>query len=162
MHRHSRLAILGVLLAGSFVCAQGKDKGKKPAVTPNYYPLEIGNVWTYKVTVGDKTFTSISTITKDEMFDKLTLARLELRVAGELKAVEHLRQTEAGVFRYRNNEAPFDPPLLLLPYPIKAGTSGRGRSRRAMMRLAPTSGTRPRRWSRCRRASSRRSVPTSP
>ena len=46
------------------------------------------------------------------------LARLEATVNNSVVAVEHLKQKEDGVYRYRNNGTDISPPLCLLKYPI--------------------------------------------
>ncbi len=92
---------------------EGKDKKE-----PSYYPLQVGNQWTFKVSVGDNAATALSRIAKVENIDGVEMARLEAVVNGNIVATEHLRETEQGVFRYRNNGAEISPPIKLLQYPV--------------------------------------------
>lgn len=117
------------LAAGTFTSAQDKkDKGdKKPVgVAVNYYPLEVGNKWTFNVAVGGNTATAVSSITKIEMINGKPMARLEASVNGKVVANEHLHQTAEGIFRHRNNGQEIDPPICLLKYPVKAGAKWQG------------------------------------
>jgi hypothetical protein len=101
---------------GSFLHAKpDRPEDKK---TPNYYPLNVGNQWTYKVSVAENSANVQSRIVKMENIDNHDLARLEATVNNSIVAVEHLRQTEQGIFRYRNNGIDINPPLLLLKYPV--------------------------------------------
>ena len=131
MNRLLRLgSTLGILILLASAPGKAQDKkglgGKKPALTANYYPLDVGNQWTYKVKVGEKSAILVSTITKVETVNGLSLALLEGELNGERKTTEHLRQTEAGVFRYRNNGADLDPPACLVQYPVKSGAKWQG------------------------------------
>lgn len=103
------------LMAASFSGAQEK----KPEPVVDYYPLQVGNQWSFKVTVGDNTATATSKIAKIETIDGVELARLDAIVNGNVVATEHLRQDGKGIFRYRNNGAEISPPICLLKYPVK-------------------------------------------
>lgn len=119
MRWHLRLTpVYGILifLAAAFADAQEKQED---LVTANYYPLQVGNQWRFKVTVGENSANAISRIAKLENIDGQDLARLEALVNGNVVATEHLRQTDKGIFRYRNNSADITPPICLLKYPIK-------------------------------------------
>ncbi len=96
------------------------DKGKD-AKTPNYYPLQAGNQWTYQLTVNGNAQVMVSKIAKIETIDQLKLARLEADVGGNVGQTEHLLQNEKGIFRHRSNGLEVSPPLLLMKYPFKAG-----------------------------------------
>jgi hypothetical protein len=89
--------MFGVLLLLAAASADGQDQPGNPG--PNYYPLQAGNQWTFKVTVGDNANTAVSRIAKIETIDKLQLARLEASVNGNVVATEHLLQTKDGIFR---------------------------------------------------------------
>ena len=133
MNRHLRhFFTLGVCLAlaASVADAQDvkkKDKGEKPATTAgNYYPLDVGNRWTFRVEAGGNAATAISTITKIEKVDGKALSKLEATLNGKVVATEHLVATPEGIYRNRNNDMAIDPPLLLLKYPAKAGDEWKG------------------------------------
>ncbi len=124
------LPTLGVLLllAAPFINAQDKKgKGDKdPGGADNYYPLEVGNKWTFNVAVAGNSVTAISSIVKIEMINGKSMARLEAAIKDKVVANEHLRQTEEGIFRHRNNGQDIDPSICLLKYPVKAGAKWQG------------------------------------
>lgn len=93
----------------------------KEVKTPNYYPLQVGNEWRFKVAVGDKSATAISRIVKIDTINGLALARLEATVNDQIIATEHLRQTPEGIFRHRNQGQEITPPICLLKFPAKPG-----------------------------------------
>jgi len=98
-----------------------KEEKGKAAKTPNYYPLQAGNQWTYQLTVNGNAQTMVSKIAKIETIDKLMLARLEAEVGGNVGQTEHLQQTDKGIFRHRSNGLEVTPPLMLMKYPFKDG-----------------------------------------
>ena len=127
MKIHLRLLpVFGVVLFLSSVNADAQDKDKKDTKAPNYYPMQAGAQWHFNVQVGDNSFKAVSKIAKIESIDEVPLARLEAYIDGELKATEHLNQTDKGVFRHRNNGKEITPPICLLKYPIKAGAKWEG------------------------------------
>jgi hypothetical protein len=93
----------------------GAQDGKK---TPNYFPLDEGNEWLYRVTENGAKSKLIMRIGKLE--DKFKgLARLE---SPDVNRSEHLTQTDKGIFRHRADGDAVTPPFCLLPYPPKPGT----------------------------------------
>ena len=114
---------IALLLAASFAVAQ-PDKKAEPQ---NYYPLQVGNKWEYRVEVAGNSAKAVSSITKMETLEgKEPLARLEAKVNDNVVATEHLRATADGVFRHRNNNQEINPPICLLKYPAKAGDKWSG------------------------------------
>src|SRR5262245_46933281 len=111
--------VVFLVLAGIPATAQDKK-------APNYYPLQVGNQWQYHFKSGSKTGTAVFRIAKIETIDDVPLARLEALVQDKVVGTEHLRQTEQGVFRYRNSRQEIRPPLCLLKYPAKAGSKWDG------------------------------------
>ena len=116
------------LLAASLSSATPPDKkgGDDKEKTANYFPMQVGNRWTYRVSVGGNTATAVSSIAKIETIDKIPLARLEAQVNGQVVASEHLQQTKDGVFRHRNNGQDISPPFCLLKYPVTSGAKWKG------------------------------------
>jgi hypothetical protein len=123
-----RSLALGVclLLSATLSSATERRYGDKGTKAPNYYPLQVGNTWHFKVTVMGQTITAISRIAKIETIDNVALARLEASIMDNIVASEHLRVTEEGVFRYRSNGQEFSPPLCFLKYPVKPGAKWEG------------------------------------
>lgn len=115
---------IALLLAASFAVAQ-PDKKAEPQ---NYYPLQVGNKWEYRVEVAGNSAKAVSSITKMEIIDGTgtSLARLEALVNNNVVATEHLRVDGKGVFRHRNNNQEINPPICLLKYPAKAGDKWSG------------------------------------
>jgi hypothetical protein len=109
------LSLAGVFfLVGALTSGQDKK-------TPSYYPLQVGNQWTFHLDANGNTARAVSRIAKIETIDEIPLALLEASVNGKVVASEHLRQTSEGIFRYRNNRAEITPPVCLLKYPAKSG-----------------------------------------
>jgi hypothetical protein len=112
MRWHFRLIPLaGVLIfvANTFSTAQEKK-------SPNFYPLDVGNTWVFKVNANGKDAQITTQIADDEKKDDATIARL---TSPNVKLTEHLTQNDKGVFRVRFNNAKVTPPFCLLPYPLK-------------------------------------------
>jgi hypothetical protein len=122
--RHWLTFVLGVAALAALARLGGLDGKSIRAAEQgnaklNYYPMQVGNQWHYRVGVGDNFVNSTYRITKLDTFDGQSLARLEALVSGNVVAREHLRQTENGIFRYRNNDMEISPPLILFKYPLK-------------------------------------------
>jgi hypothetical protein len=119
------LIVLGVcfIFAATLVGAPESKKEKPKGKTPNYYPLEEGNEWKFRITVNDNVDTITTRIAKVENINGEKLSRLEPS-KGEI--TEHLSQTEKGVFRNRLNGVEVSPALMLLPYPVKVGAKWAG------------------------------------
>jgi hypothetical protein len=102
-----------------------KDKKPTdPAKGSNFYPVEKGNRWTFKVTANGNESTVTTEIGKVEKIDGVMLSRLE---TGGGAVTEHLSQTSKGVYRHRLNGAEIEPPFQLLPYPAKVGAKWKGK-----------------------------------
>lgn len=125
MHPQLRLTLLGgflILLTASVSPSQDK-KGEKDPKAPNFYPLEVGNTWNYRVNLKGKDSTLTMTVVKHEKVNGETVAKLE---TPNVDANEHVMQSDKGVFRYRTNGGDVTPPFKLLAYPIKVGAKWEG------------------------------------
>ena len=90
---------------------------------PDYYPLKVGTKWHYRVSANGAE-TQVSTqISRIEMIDGQSMARLDAQANGALTASEHLTANDKGVFRHRYNGISVQPSLCVLKYPIKEGES---------------------------------------
>jgi hypothetical protein len=131
MKWHLRLAgSAGVLflLAAALADAQETKKDTKPgSASPDYYPMQVGNQWTYKIEVGGNSAIAIASIAKHETINDVKLARLDVTVNGKAVTSEHLQQNAKGIFRYRNGGNEISPPLCLLQYPVKSGAKWDGK-----------------------------------
>jgi hypothetical protein len=104
----------------------GADKAPENQGNPdkfNYYPVEVGNTWHYRVNANGKITNFSARISKHENINGEALARLDTL---NVPVTEHLAQTEKGVFRHRFNGSQVSPPLPLLPYPPNVGAKWQG------------------------------------
>lgn len=106
------------LLASAVVCVsaaaapapeqtQGKDS--------EYYPMQDGNAWTYRV--GDKKFQL--KIAKHEKVGEVNCARVEMLEENSVKSSELIGVTAQGVSRFRFEDKDTSPPILILKLPPK-------------------------------------------
>jgi hypothetical protein len=131
MNRSHLLGIGVVLLAVAMHLAaqeNGKDKGKRPP-TPNYWPLEVGNTWTYKLEALGKSLDIRSTIRNIDKINDMPLARMETTENEEVAGSEHLQQSATGVFRHLYNGVEIEPPICILKYPLKGGEKWKGKGK---------------------------------
>jgi hypothetical protein len=120
-HPKTFLAVGLLLLLGTAPGASEQQKEGAGKKGPNYFPLQVGNTWQYELTANGNKGTMVNKIARTETVNGVERAVLETSVMGKVVNSEHLRQTEQGVFRYRNNNDELMPPLPLLKYPVKAG-----------------------------------------
>ncbi len=122
--------MFGALVLPATALAGAQDKAGNLAAN---YPLQVGNQWTQGHDRGQIQYSRLpdcqARIENDR--DKLPLARLEASVNGNVRATEHLMQTEQGIFRYRNNDKEITPPICLLKYLVsdKASLGRRDQAR---------------------------------
>jgi hypothetical protein len=119
MKRISLFGSMVILVAG--VTSLGQE-GKKEK-SPNYYPLEVGNTWHYRVLLKGKESTVTWTVSKYEKINGETVARLE---SAGVNANSNVMQSDKGVFQQRTLGADVTPPFKLLAYPIKIGAKWSG------------------------------------
>jgi len=105
--------------------AQEKKQDSK-----SYYPLKVGNKWTYQIEsdTAAKGSKLINQIAKIEKIDGVSLSRLETTMKGRVAATEHLSVNEKGIFRDRVNGGEITPPICLLKFPIKKGATWKSES----------------------------------
>ena len=116
--------VVVVLLAALPGWAQAPAKAQAKAGPPNFYPLKVGTKWHYQVDTGTgPKGTMVNQIAKIENIDGKDLARLESVVNGNVVSTEHLSANNEGVFRNRFNGVEVSPPVCLLKYPPKEGTT---------------------------------------
>ncbi len=127
MRRHLRTTLLlGVLIFLATAASEAQDAkkdDKKPSPHPNYYPLDKGNAWHYKVTANGQNASIVTRIAKIEELNKQMLARLE---SPNVAMTEHLLQNDEGVFRVRFNGLEVTPKFRLIHYPAKVGAKWHG------------------------------------
>jgi hypothetical protein len=114
------------LLSASIPCAADEKKDAPEKTLPEYYPLQVGNQWSYKVKVVGIDTTMVTRIAKIETIKDQPYARLEAELNGKVVATENLRKTKKGIIRLRTNDIEAEPPFLLLKLPAKPGDKWEG------------------------------------
>jgi hypothetical protein len=107
-------------LALAVPAAAADDKPADMPTTP-YYPLQVGNTWTYKVDykADDDTRVTI-TVVKNEEFDKQPCARLETSGGRDKpRESEDVAVKADGVYRYAIGGKKVEPPVKILALPPK-------------------------------------------
>lgn len=89
----------------------------------DYYPVQIGTRWHYRVEAADKQGQMTMQVGKIEKIDDQVLARMESLTKGRVTGSEHIRSDATGIHRHRVNGLECTPPLCLLRYPVKDGES---------------------------------------
>lgn len=119
---------IAFLLAAPLAGAKPAKKDEQPDKSgdaSNYYPLQVGNTWEYRVDVAGTPGKAVSRITKIESIDNVPMAVLQATVNNNVVATEYLAAKKEGVFRYRNGTAKgsqeITPPICLLKYPARSG-----------------------------------------
>ncbi len=114
------------LLTGSLtflVCCLAHSAWAEAPLSTNYYPLEVGNQWTNKVTANGHKQKIVTRVTGFDTSDGENVARIEAIKYGNVAGVEYMSQNEKGVFRHWIFGKKVSPPVQLLRYPIKDGDS---------------------------------------
>jgi hypothetical protein len=112
----------GLALALWLACALAGQAQDTMASSP-YLPLAEGTAWEYRI--NENTYTL--RVTKHEaVYDphakaSKMCARVEMLVGGKVVAVEHLRVTSDGIYRYALDGKTHSPPILLLKLPLRRG-----------------------------------------
>ena len=150
MH-YARLCFsIGLLLVVGTAPGQGQDK--KPMVyTSPFYPLRVGNEWTYKVTVGDAPAEQKVVITVDEAepYDykfaqdqkevTAPIVRYRLKVVSGFKELtEHVAVLKDGVYRFTTAMKEIAPPLRFLKLPLTKGETWKVNSTSENVQLSGT------------------------
>jgi hypothetical protein len=115
-----RLAYLTlVLLLTLAIGGVGRTADDKAPETP-YFPLKVGDSWTYKM--GDTRFTR--KVAKFEDVDGQSCALIETTIGNRVASSERVAVKADGVYRYTtddNKDHKFEPPLCFLKLPVKTG-----------------------------------------
>ncbi|MBI2823061.1 MAG: DUF3108 domain-containing protein [Planctomycetia bacterium] len=115
------IAVSLLLVVASFVVhtSFAADQDKQP----DYYPLAAGTKWTFHGEAGGQKIEVTNQVAKIETIDNQPLVRVETLVGGKIVANEHLKGTDAGVFRHRFNGGEMVPPVCVIKYPVVEGDS---------------------------------------
>jgi hypothetical protein len=124
MHDVRSLVPVAFLLALFALPGQTQEK-KRVIYDSLYYPLRVGNEWTYKVTTGDIVKKVVVTVDHNELYDHKftqdkkeateTIVRYRLKVVSESKVLEeHVAPLKDGVYRFTTAGKDIAPPLRFL------------------------------------------------
>jgi hypothetical protein len=92
------------------------DDELKLKVKSEYYPLEVGNTWTYKL---DNSKFTLKVAKLEKVGDDVT-ARIEMTMNDKVMAVEHVAAKEDGLYRYDFEGKKAEPPVKFFALPPKA------------------------------------------
>jgi hypothetical protein len=104
-----------VCFALALTAAEGTATAQDKMRETQWYPLQVGNTWTYRFgegNLGDVRFTL--KVTKHEKIGDVLCARIEMSIDGKLHEVEHLSVAEDGVYRHAISGQKFDKPVCIL------------------------------------------------
>jgi len=114
--------VLGLVLPH----ALGDDEKIKEIKDSEWYPLKLGNEWTYTVQ-GQKIHMKVA---EYEKVGDTVCARLETENAqGVVSATEDVAVKDDGVYRYKMNGSKIDPPLCFFKLPPKLGAKWKVKSK---------------------------------
>jgi hypothetical protein len=90
----------------------------------DYYPLKAGSKWSYQVDFGNgQKAAVVYQVTKIEDVNGKPQAVVEQLINGEVRATEYVGVDTGGVYKYRYNGVELSPPVCLLRFPIKSGST---------------------------------------
>jgi hypothetical protein len=84
----------------------------------DFYPLKMGNTWTYS---GPGNLKLVNKVVAHEKIGGVMCAKLETSMNGMAMANEHVGITRDGIYRFAFNGAAIDKPVLVLKLPARAG-----------------------------------------
>jgi len=114
----TRFALSAVLAFAGAAAAQPKPAGE------DLFPLEVGNVWTFKVSGQEDRFTiKVAAIEKAGDYECF---RLEAFLRDRPVGTEHLLVAKNGVFRARTDKDDVTPPVAVLLFPLEKGKVWKG------------------------------------
>jgi hypothetical protein len=102
-------------LATILIAAESKATAQEKMRESPWYPLEVGNTWTYRFgegKLGDVRYTL--KVTRHEKIGDVLCARVESTSDGKLNDVEHDSVAEDGIYRQAFNGQKFDKPVCVL------------------------------------------------
>jgi hypothetical protein len=119
--RHAFRFALALILIAPAVFAAPIPKGAGRSTGSEYFPLATGTKWTYKIGEIEATVT----VTGTEKVKDEDCARVETTVGAEsgIKTSEMFAVRGDGVYRVKVKDDLINPPVKLLPLPIKADAS---------------------------------------
>jgi len=90
------------------------------AADGDYYPLKIGNKWTFKIGEQEERF--IWTAVKTEKVGEQECVVLEAKLKDQAVGSEHIAVLKDGIFRFKLGAATIDPPICFFKSDAKGKT----------------------------------------
>ena len=119
-----------IVLAASWTTARADDKDKDKVGVSPYYPLKVGNSWTYS---GPMNVAVVNKVVAHEKIGGVMCAKIETEVNGKVQGSEHIAINKDGIYRYTLNGKEFEKPIMILSCRPRRATSGRSTRRSAPM-----------------------------
>ena len=118
------LRVIRVLVGASAVLLGGLSLAQPKESAEGYFPLKVKAKWTYKIGDNDVTMTvvKVDKVNNEDHYQVDTFAGKEAK-AGEAKLSEWFVVRPDGVYRTRIKDDKLDPPVKVLPLPIKKDTA---------------------------------------
>ena len=112
---------LTVALSAVLLCLLSPVFGQEPTKDSPYYPLKVGNKWTYRFTSGSSGTVDVR-VAKLEKVGDVMCALLEAKAGSDgTPTTEHVAVQADGVYRYTSEGHKIEPPLRFLKLPPKSG-----------------------------------------
>jgi hypothetical protein len=116
-----KLRLANFVLLPILLCLVSVVAGQEPTKESPYYPLKVGNKWTYRFTSGSSGTVDVR-VTKLEKVGDVMCALLEAKAGSDgTPTTEHVAVQADGVYRYTSEGHKIEPPLRFLKLPPKSG-----------------------------------------
>jgi len=116
-----KLRLANFVLLPILFCLVSVVAGQEPTKESSYYPLKVGNKWTYRFTSGSSGKVDVR-VTKLEKVGDVMCALLEAKAGSDgTPTTEHVAVQADGVYRYTSEGHKIEPPLRFLKLPPKSG-----------------------------------------
>jgi hypothetical protein len=116
-----KLRLANFVLLPVLLCLVSVVAGQEPTKESPYYPLKVGNKWTYRFTSGSSGKVDVR-VTKLEKVGDVMCALLEAKAGSDgTPTTEHVAVRDDGVYRYTSEGQRIEPPLRFLKLPPKSG-----------------------------------------
>lgn len=106
------LFFIGVLIFGVNPCLATAD---------NYYPLQVGNSWTYRIDIEGQVSEAQIRVAQKAMINNQETMLVETMTNGAVRQREYYSVSPEGVFTVMRSKFRFDPFQYFLKYPVVVG-----------------------------------------
>lgn len=115
------LALAGCGTSGGYAKKPAKkvaDVSLKPGDEASLMPFKVGNQWVYTIETNQGASEITLKVTDVQQVDGATVATLSTLVAGAPPSDTKWRQDSTGLYQISNGNQTFDPPQLLVEFPL--------------------------------------------